>query len=447
MEGTSHVRGRGRGVILAAPASGSGKTVLTMALLRLLSRHRKSVAAIKTGPDYIDPAFHSAAAGHPCLNLDLWAMRAGTVASLVERLSADHELIVAEGAMGLFDGAADGSGATADLASLTGWPVLLVVDARGQGASVAAVARGFRDHRADVEVAGIICNRVGSAEHASILAQALEPIGLPVLGMVRRDETLSLPARHLGLVQAGEHGDLEGFIEHAAAEIGRQIDLAAVMALARPARDLSARIGADSFIAPLGQHVAVARDEAFAFAYPALLQEWRERGAALSFFSPLAGEGPERSADAIYLPGGYPELHAGRLAQNRQLMTGLQVAAQRGTAIYGECGGYMLLGQGLVDAEGGRQPMAGLLPLETSFTERRLHLGYRAVTLHGEALPIGDAGSAFRGHEFHYARILNESGTDPLFAASDARGRELGSAGQRVGRVFGSFVHLIDRAA
>jgi cobyrinic acid a,c-diamide synthase len=445
MEGTSRIRGRG--VILAAPASGSGKTVLTMALLRLLTRKGTRVAAIKAGPDYIDPAFHSAACGWPCLNLDLWAMRAGTVAALVERVSIGHDLIVAEGAMGLFDGAADGSGATADLAALTGWPVVLVVDARGQGASVAALVRGFRDHRADVEVAGVICNRVGSADHAAILAHALEPLGLPVLGMVRRDEGLALPERHLGLVQAAEHGDLEHFIADAAERIGHQLDLAALTGLMRPARDLTRLAGAGDGIPPLGQRIAVARDAAFAFAYPALLQAWRERGAQLTFFSPLAGEAPEPSVDAIYLPGGYPELHAGRLAQNRPLMTGLQIAAQRGATIYGECGGYMLLGQGLVDAEGQRQRMAGLLPLETSFAERKLHLGYREVTLRGDALPLGASGSRFRGHEFHYARILSEAGSEPLFDAGDARSRDLGPAGQRVGRVFGSFVHLIDRAA
>jgi cobyrinic acid a,c-diamide synthase len=445
MEGTS--RSRGRGVILAAPASGSGKTVLTMALLRLLARKGTRVAAIKAGPDYIDPAFHGAACGRPCLNLDLWAMRAGTVAALVECVSVDHDLIVAEGAMGLFDGAADGSGATADLAALTGWPVVLVVDARGQGASVAALVRGFRDHRADVEVAGVICNRVGSADHATILAHALEPLGLPVLGMVRRDEGLVLPERHLGLVQAAEHGDLERFIADAAERIGHQLDLTALTGLMRPARDLARLAGAGDGIPPLGQRIAVARDAAFAFAYPALLQAWRERGAALSFFSPLEGQGPDHAADAIYLPGGYPELHAGRLARNERLMTGLQIAAQHGAAIYGECGGYMLLGQGLVDAEGQRQRMAGLLPLETSFAERKLHLGYREVTLCGDALPLGSARSRFRGHEFHYARILSEAGSEALFEASDARSRDLGPAGQRVGRVFGSFVHLIDRAA
>lgn len=440
-------RPRARGLILAAPASGSGKTVLTMALLRLLAEGGRHVAAIKTGPDYIDPAFHGAACREPCLNLDLWAMRRSTVAALVERMSAEHELVIVEGAMGLFDGAADGSGATADLAAFTGWPVVLVVDARGQGASVAALVRGFHDHRKDVDVAGVICNRIGSADHAAILAQALETVGLPLLGLVHRDESLGLPGRHLGLVQAAEHGDLERFIAETAERIGRQIDLAALTGLMRPAPDLTSLADPGPGIPPLGQRIAIARDEAFAFAYPALLRDWRERGAALSLFSPLAGEGPDPAADAIYLPGGYPELHAGRLARNERLMTGLRVAAQRGAVIYGECGGYMLLGQGLVDSDGERQRMAGLLPLETSFAERRLHLGYRAVTLQGAVPSLGPAGSGFRGHEFHYARILSEAGADALFDVSDARHRDLGAAGQRVGRVFGSFVHLIDRAA
>jgi cobyrinic acid a,c-diamide synthase len=265
--------------------------------------------------------------------------------------------------------------------------------------------------------------------------------------MVRREASLALPERHLGLVQASEHGDLERFITETAERIGRQLDLTALIGLARPTRDLASYVDSGAGIPPLGQHIAVARDDAFAFAYPALLQDWRESGAQLSFFSPLADEAPHPSADAIYLPGGYPELHAARLAQNERLMTGLHAAAQQGITIYGECGGYMLLGQGLVDSEGQRQRMAGLLPLETSFAERKLHLGYRAVTLRGEALPLGVAGSFYRGHEFHYARILSEARTEPLFEASDSRGRDLGPSGQRVGRVFGSFVHLIDRAA
>lgn len=421
--------------------------MVTLGLLRLMARHGRRVIGIKNGPDYIDPAFHAAASYRPCVNLDLWAMRPATVAAMVERLSADHDLILAEGAMGLFDGAAEGGGSTADLAVLTGWPVVLVVDARGQGASIAALVRGFASHRADVEVAGVVCNRVGSHEHAQILRRALAPLGVPVLGMILRDAALVLPERHLGLVQAAEHKDLDAFIDRAAERVQRCVEVSALMELTRPAHDLARWAGSPGDgIAPLGQRIAVARDTAFAFAYPALLQGWRERGAELSFFSPLANEAPDPNADAIYLPGGYPELHAARLAANMRFTSGLGAAAERGAAIYGECGGYMVLGTGLIDGEGRRQPMAGLLPLETSFAERTLHLGYRAVTLVGEAGPLGEGGGSFRGHEFHYARILTEGEGAPLFLAADAAGRPLGAAGRRVGSVFGSFVHLIDRA-
>src|SRR6185312_3908794 len=195
---------------------------------------------------------------------------------------------------------------------------------------------------------------------------------------------------------------------------------------------------------PLGQRIAVARDVAFAFAYPALLEQWRATGAELSFFSPLADEAPSAHADAIYLPGGYPELHAGRLAGNGQFMKGLRAAAARGATIFGECGGYMVLGAGLIDPDGESHAMAALLPLQASFAERRLHLGYRRARLAMDCA-LGARGAVFRGHEFHYAVVEDEGGGEALFLCEDARGRALGSSGRRAGAVFGSFLHLIDR--
>ncbi len=198
-------------------------------------------------------------------------------------------------------------------------------------------------------------------------------------------------------------------------------------------------------ISPLGQRIAVASDTAFAFAYPHLLAAWREAGAEILPFSPLADQAPDLAADAVYLPGGYPELQAGRLAGNRCFLDGLRAAAGQGRAIYGECGGYMVLGTGLTDAEGQRHAMAGLLPVETSFAERRLHLGYRRTAL-AAATPLGAAGTVWRGHEFHYASILSEGPGEALFEAWDAEGAPLGRLGRRAGSVFGSFFHLIDRA-
>jgi cobyrinic acid a,c-diamide synthase len=440
---------RGRGLIVAAPASGSGKTLVTFGLLRHFAQCGIAVAAAKAGPDYIDPGFHTLAGGAPCLNLDPWAMRPETLRTLVARLEEAAEIVLCEGVMGLYDGTGpDGeTGATAELARLTGWPVVLVVDARGQGASVAALLRGFAGHDPRVPICGVVFNRVAGARHAALLAAAAARHlpDLCRLGAVPAQAGLALPSRHLGLVPAGEIATAESLIARAAAVVGAALDGARLLHLARP----SGIAGAPPLAAipPLGQRIAVARDAAFCFTYPAVLDGWRHGGAEIVFFSPLADEPPDPAADAVYLPGGYPELSAGRLAAAAACFAGLRRAAAAGRPIYGECGGYMALGRALIDAAGARHRMAGLLPLETSFAERRRHLGYRALRLL-ESGPLGDAGAGFRGHEFHYASILTEDAEDaaaPLFAIADSCGNDLGTCGLREGSVCGSFIHLIDR--
>ena len=439
---------RGRGLILAAPASGSGKTLVTSALLRHLRDRGMRVAAAKAGPDYIDPTFHAAASGGICINLDVWAMRPATLAGLVGALEAAGSLVLCEGVMGLFDGTGpDGeTGSTAELARVTGWPVVLVVDARRQGTSVAALVAGFARHDPAVPLAGVIFNRVAGPGHRALLdgAMARHLPEIPCLGALPPDAELVLPERHLGLVPAGEHAAAETVIARAAALVGAGLGVDRLVALTRPS--VLAGAAPVAPLPPLGQRIAVARDDAFLFAYPAVLEGWRGQGAELSLFSPLADEMPDPAADAIYLPGGYPELHAARLAAAGCFRAGLQQAAASGTAIYGECGGYMVLGEALTDAEGRVHRMAGLLPLATSFAERRLHLGYRAATLLGES-PLGRSGARFRGHEFHYATIVSAGGdAERLFALEDASGSDLGPSGLRLGSVAGSFIHLIDRA-
>ena len=434
-----------RGVIIAAPRSGSGKTVITLGLTRALRDAGIRVAAAKAGPDYIDPTYLAAAAGAPCRNLDSWAMRPASLAGQIAALAREAELVICEGVMGLFDGAgASGAGSTADLAARTGWPVILVVDAEGQGASIAALTQGFVRHRDDVAIAGVILNRVASERHTAILTAALARAlpALACLGAVPRSAALELPSRHLGLVPAAERGGIEDFLA-AAAMLARHIDCRAVVECAKPSRRDAAPSSA--ILPPLGQRIAVARDDAFLFAYPAVLESWREAGSSLTFFSPLADAAAPEDCDAIYLPGGYPELFAGRLTDNRRFLAGLRAAAARGAAIYGECGGYMVLGEMLIDAAGASHAMAGLLPLATSFAAPKLHLGYRQVALAADT-PLGRKGAAFRGHEFHYASIVAESDGAPLFAATDAEGLPLGAAGRIAGRVMGSFMHLIDQA-
>ena len=437
-----------RGLVIAAPASGSGKTTMTLALLRYLRDAGVRVASLKVGPDFIDPSFHAAASSRPCFNLDSWAMRGSTFAAAIAAASHDADLVIAEGVMGLFDGATAHEGSTADVAVATGWPVLLVVDASAMAASAAAVVHGFASFRSDVEIAGIVFNRVGSDRHAELLREASAKTGLPVLGCLRRDPALSLPDRHLGLVQASEHPDLESFLNHAADRVAATVDIDTLMALPRQTRQStssSAPSGDAAMPLPvLGQRIAVARDRAFDFAYPLVLEGWRRAGAEVSIFSPLADKGPPATADAVYLPGGYPELHAGRIAGARRFLSGLRAAAVRGATVYAECGGYMVLGESLIDAEGQAHAMAGLLPVETTFAERGLTLGYRSAAVLADG-PLGGAGASFRGHEFHYARVLREDGDSALFRCADASGRDLGTVGRRVGSIMGSFVHLVDR--
>ena len=431
-----------RAVIIAAPGSGSGKTTLTLALLRVLRDAGVSVASAKVGPDYIDPAYHAAASGRVCHNLDTWTMSDRTVSALIADLQRDATAIVVEGVMGLFDGAPDGRGSAADLSRRTGWPVVLVVDASGMAASVAALAHGFTSYDPAVEVAGVIFNRTGSARHGELLRRAMQPVGIPVFGCVTRSGRLELPDRHLGLVQAREHPDLEGFLSRAAERIGREVDTGTLLAVARAARIEPPEGGYG--LPVLGRRIAVARDDAFAFCYPYVLDAWRRAGCELRFFSPLDDEPPAEDADAVYLPGGYPELHAGRLADAQRFMAGLRRSAERAAVIYGECGGYMVLGERLVDGDGVSHRMAGLLPVETSFESPRLSLGYREVALAEDGV-LGRSGARFRGHEFHFASVLTEAPAPPLFRTFNAELEPLGDAGLRVGSVMGSFVHLMDR--
>lgn len=424
------------GLLIAAPSSGSGKTTVTLGLLRALARRGVSVRPGKAGPDYIDPAFHAIACGRTCLNYDPWAMRPEVLA---HQAAGDGALIV-EAMMGLFDGAADHTGSPASLAKLLGLSVVLVVDCARLSHSVGAMVRGFLSHDPDIAIAGIILNKVGSARHEAMLLAGLSGLSVPVFGIIRQDKLLGLPERHLGLVLAQEIDGIESFMNHAADVISETCDLDALSALA--GRQSAGIQRPECLIPPLGHHVAIARDEAFAFTYPHLMDGWRAEGARFSFFSPLADEAPSEDADAVFLPGGYPELHAGRLAGAERFRTGMADAAASGKVIYGECGGYMTLGETLVDASGAEWPMLGLLPLSTSFASRKRHLGYRRL----KALAGPFAGMRLNAHEFHYSTVLHEGQAERLFDAIDAAGEAVGLAGLARDNVSGSYMHLIDLA-
>ncbi len=437
-----------RGLIVGAPASGTGKTTVTLGLLAALRERGLRVGAVKAGPDYIDPAFHQAATGRPSFNLDSWSMGPDLLDSLARRAGDGTDLLVCEALMGLFDGVASvgatGTGATSEIAARTGWPVILVVNAKGQSQSAAALVKGFATYQDGVRIGGVILNNIASPRHLALAGSAIEALGIPVLGALPRTPDVILPERHLGLIQAEETADLQDRLAALGRFIAQHVDLDKVAALATPSK---APEGAFApALPPLGQRIAIARDAAFTFAYPHLLESWRVAGAEVTTFSPLADEAPPEDADAVYLPGGYPDLHAGRLAAAERFRSGLRRFAET-RPVYGECGGYMMLGETLEDASGTTHPMLGLLGVRTSFAKRKLHLGYRRAVLLADT-PLGRAGTALRGHEFHYASILTRGDDEPLVTATAADGSDLGALGGRRGHVFASFFHVIaaDRA-
>lgn len=432
------------GLLIAAPASGTGKTTVMLGLLAALRDRGLVVQPFKNGPDYIDPAFHRAASGRWSFNLDSWAMPGAMLDGMLTAAEG-ADLVLAEGSMGLFDGVAlpgaTGNGASADLAARMGWPVVLVIDASGQAQTAAAVAQGLARFREGVRVAGVILNRIASPRHEALIRDGMAEAGLTVLGILPKRAAITMPERHLGLVQAEEQPALHALIAEAAGLMRAGVDLdALISAAATHVTPLAA-----AKITPPGQRIALARDAAFSFVYPHLLHGWRTAGAEVLPFSPLADESPDPTADVCWLPGGYPELHGATLARSQRFRAGLRAFAET-KPVHGECGGYMAMGEAIIDKDGLRHPMAGLLGLVTSFETRKMHLGYRSATL-AQAIPGHAPASLLRGHEFHYSTILAQPDA-PLAAVTDATGvpvAETGSTRLQTGGGLstGTFFHLI----
>ncbi|MFC7665863.1 AAA family ATPase [Methylorubrum suomiense] len=408
------------GLLIAAPRSGSGKTTVTLALMRALRRRGVAVRGAKCGPDYIDPAFHEAATGHPSLNLDSFAMPDGLLDACAGLSARDAALVIAEGSMGLHDGIVAGegrTGANADIAARYGWPVLLVLDVSGAAQSAAAVALGCAAYDPRIRVAGVVLNKVASPRHRRLVEAGLSRIGMRVLGAFPARPVSSCPS----VTWASSRPARPPIWRHAwtASGIWRKPPSTSTPSSPPP---VGRRSRAEAPSPPPAQRVAVARDAAFSFLYPHMLAGWRAAGAEIVPFSPLADEAPDPSCDACWLPGGYPELHAGRLAAANTFRDGLNRFAHT-RPVHGECGGYMVLGESLEDADGVTHPMTGLLPVATSYGKRRLHLGYRVARLVETGL-LGAAGTRLVGHEFHYASELTPApdADNALARVTDAEG-------------------------
>ncbi|MDS9468247.1 cobyrinate a,c-diamide synthase [Paracoccus sp. MBLB3053] len=427
------------GIMASAPSSGTGKTTVMLGLLRALTEDGLCVQPFKSGPDYIDPAFHRAASGRASFNLDNWAMDQSLLGAISEQATG-ADICVAEGSMGLYDGVATrglaGYGSSAETALRMGWPVVLVLDVSGQAQSAAATALGFARYSPELPFAGVILNRVASPRHERLARVGMEKTGIPVLGALPRRGDLTLPERHLGLIQAVEHPDLEAAISGYAAFLREHVDLSAI----RAAASSGPAPAPGRLPPPPAQRIALAQDAAFSFTYPHLLEGWRNAGAEIMPFSPLADDPPDPAADLVWLPGGYPELYAGQISSARRYTEGLRKhAATR--PVHGECGGYMALGKALIDKNGQAHPMAGLLGLVTSYEKRRLHLGYRRAVL-AARMPGHLPEAVLRGHEFHYSTII-EQPDPPLAAVTDADGNPVPETGSRREKVTGTFFHMI----
>jgi cobyrinic acid a,c-diamide synthase len=443
-------------IVIGAAASGAGKTTIAAGLIAALCRQGLVVQPFKCGPDYIDPSYHERAAGRPCRNLDAWMLGDAQLLEGFSRACRDADIAVIEGVMGLFDGSNwhDERASTAQIAKLLGAPVVLVVDIAGAARSAAAVVLGCQHFDRELPLRAAVLNFAGSDGHAAGCAEAITAItGLPVLGWLPRDSTLQIPERHLGLVPGGEQLDAAALISQVADAVIRRFDVAAIIDIARSAGEMpgvaispsAALAGARHEPAARRPVVAVARDEAFCFYYPENLELLTESGADIEFFSPLRGEYPRSGVGGVYLGGGYPELHAAQLSSNAGLRHALMDLRLRDAPIYAECGGFMVLTQGLIDCEGRRWPMAGLIPGEARMSDKLAALGYRHATALRPNL-LADGGEVLRCHEFRYSTwVCGEpiAGNDSAWQVRGTRvDAPVDSGGYVSGNLLASYLHI-----
>lgn len=438
-----------RGLVLAGTHSGCGKTSLTLGLLRALTRRGVSVQPFKAGPDFIDPGLHAAACGpggRASHNLDTWMLPEAALRALFARHAHSAQVCVVEGVMGLFDGRGPTrdqggeEGSTAHLAKLLGLPVVLVVDAASQARSVAALVLGFASFDSELKLAGVLLNRVASDSHEGILRRALEPIGVPVLGCLRRNEVAALPSRHLGLVTAGDAQALDATLDALADLVERGVDIPALLEflpqIALPAPEPQA---APSLVPGPSARIGLARDRAFCFLYAENLRLLVAAGAELVPFSPLADPGLPPGLDGLILPGGYPELAAEELSANAAMRSAVLDFCRSGRPVWAECGGFMYLLEELVDGEGRAWPMCGAIPGRAVMGPSRAALGYRTARTLAPG-PLGPAGTQLRGHEFHYSRAEGLAGESAAWSL-EASGGALARDGWASGGLLGGYFH------
>jgi len=431
-----------KGIVIAGTASGCGKTAVSLALMAALRRRGLVVQPFKIGPDFIDPGHHTAAAGRQSHNLDGWMCDCATVQDTFARHAWDADMAVVEGVMGLYDGFSPVTeqGSTAEVAKWLKLPVLLVADARSLARSAAALVKGYAEFDPFLTLAGVAFNRVGSDNHARILAEAMSLVpGVSLAGTLRRRDDLAVPSRHLGLVTSRDAPLAPVTLERLAdwieqgLDLGRLLDSLPHLTLQPP----------DDLVLPEPRaNIGVAWDQAFCFYYDENLRLLRQAGARLVFFSPLEDQTLPPGLHGLYLGGGYPEVHVRGLAQNRAMRRHVREFCRSGRPVLAECGGFMYLMDALVDKHGQSFPMVGVFPFAATMNERFAALGYREVVLARDS-SLGPAGTRARGHEFHYSSIPDEAHAQAgLYRAADRNGPLARPEGFTQGNVVASYIHL-----
>jgi len=432
---------------IAAPHSGAGKTTITLGLLAALRRRGLAVQPFKCGPDYIDPGHHLRACGVVSRNLDTWMMGEDAVRACYAKASREADVAVAEGVMGLFDGASADrmEGSSAHVCQVLDVPVILVVNAKAMARSIAPLVKGFAEFDPRVRIVGVIANNVSTESHARILTDALASSGLPpLLGSLPTKPEWCLPERHLGLIADTESGVDADWFQSLAVGIEQHLDIAHLLRLCETARPATLHPPPSTVsprLPPLSVRIGIARDAAFHFYYEDNLNLLREAGAELVPFSPLADSALPRALDSLYIGGGFPEMFARTLAENVRMRESIRAFAKTG-AVYAECGGLMWLGRTLTDGDGRSWEMCGALPVHTGMGKRAQRLGYvEATTL--EAGLLGPKGTVLRGHEFHWSSIVREDeATPPAYAVRSARNGETRATGLCAGQVWASYLHF-----
>ena len=429
-------------VVIAAPMSGSGKTTVVTGLLAAMRARGVKAQSYKIGPDYIDPGYHALASGRPAHNLDTWLVPKERLADIFIGTMADAEVAVIEGVMGLYDGGKNGVSSTAEIAKLLKAPVVLVVNAKSMGESAAALVMGFRQYDPEVDLAGVILNRLGSDTHRMMIEEALGKMGVPVFGAIRRNDEMTMPERHLGLVPVGENARERETVEAIGRVVGASVDIGRMVALAKSAPALAERSGL-SASAPPKVRVAVARDEAFSFYYPESLSVLRQKGADIVFFSPLH-DAALPQADGLILGGGFPEMFAKELYENESMRASIKDAAEKGMPIYAECGGFMYLMRSVTDFAGHSFPMLGVIPGEVAMNRKLQTVGYVSAEMMRDTV-LGPKGTVLHGHEFHFSSECEpDAGADYPRAFTFRRTRNPAPypAGYAKGNILGSYLHL-----